>query len=121
MAAILPDVIVFVGRNGRIIFVIATPGIPDIKVKRVAITVEFPHSGDRHSAPGGIVECYGFETLGAKQRGVVKTEFPQAVKALRQLLVSGKSSCHRQAVFLEYSRVLPVLQGGGGQCQNKGK
>ena len=73
---VLTHIIVLQRRERRIVVIMAFPCISDIQIKRIAITVEFPHAGNRHFIPCGIVISHGIEIQRTRLDGLVPVEFP---------------------------------------------
>ena len=113
--AVLAHVIVFRGGIGRIVLVMIPPGITDVHVHRVAVTVQVPHAGHRNLVPAGIVEADSLEALEPAFNGRIEVELPQAVQAQGLLLSGDESRPHRHSVFFEDVRILPGLQAGLGR------
>ena len=127
--AVLAHVVVLRGRVRRIVLVVALPGIADVQVHRVAVSVEVPHSRHRDLAPGAVVIIDRLEPLEPAFDGGIEIELPQSVQAQGLLLVGNEGRPHRQAVFFKYVRVLPGFhlglrregQEGGQEGQGKEK
>ena len=106
-AAILTDVVVLSRRVRRIVLVVPPPGEADVKVDRVVVPVQLPHSRDRDRAPVRVVVVHGLEAFCAALDGLVPFELPDSVQSQGLLLVGDKGGGHRQAVLLEHVRILP--------------
>ena len=108
-AAVLADIVVFGRRIRRVVAVVSPPGIADVKVERVIVPVEFPHSWDWDGPPAGIVVADRLEAFFASLNGLVPFELPDTVESQCLLLVRDKRGGHRQPVLLEHARILPRL------------
>ena len=53
--AVLSDVVVLRGYDGGIVLIMAVPGVLDVDIERVAVTVQLPHAGHAHEAPDSVI------------------------------------------------------------------
>ena len=96
-------------RERRVVLEMASPCITHVEIYRISITVEFPHSRNRHCIPSaciiiGLVEIHrtGIHVL-------VPIEIPDSIKHKLET-VCLKGCRHRSTVFLNHIRILPCRQ-----------
>ena len=79
-AAVGTHVVLLDGNVRRIVFEPAPPGISDVEVDRVAVTVQFPESRDLHVVPAFVVES-DLEKVRRTLVGIAHpVEFPVSVQ-----------------------------------------
>ena len=106
-SSVLSRIIVPICRKRRIFLILTIPSPTYILIYRVAIAVQLPHTRNRHSIPGRIIETFSIECHRAFRYTCIPLKPPHAIE--RQLLtISLKSCCHRIAVFLHNTSILPV-------------
>ena len=110
--AVLAHIVVLQGRIGRIVLVMAAPGIADVHVHRVAEALEVPQAGDRDFVPARVVIAHGFKAFQASFDRRVEMELPEAVQAQGLLLGGDEGRPHGHPVLFKDIRVLPGFQGG---------
>ncbi len=118
-APVLPHVVLFDGRVGRIVLVVTSPGVADIHIQRLAKAVQLPKARNRHRVPLRIVVADGLEAACADIRILVPFKTPDAVQGQGPLLVRNECRTHRQAVLFEHVRILPGLHFGLVCCCRK--
>ena len=105
--AVLADMVLLCRRIRRIVPVMSAPRITDVEVQRVAVAVEFPHPGDRHASPGGIVIGRGLEACRPSFDRLVEVELPQAIERQGLLLFRNECGMHGHPVLFEHVGILP--------------
>ena len=115
VTAVLAHMIVLYRRYGRIALVVAVPGVIVVEIHRVAVAVELPHTRNRHSVPGAVVEVGAVEIAGAAVYVFVPLEIPYAVQA-EYPVIRVEGGPHGKSVAFEHSRVLPVSVGCVSGC-----
>ena len=97
------------GGNGRIVGVMSAPGITEIQIKRVAISIELPKPWNGHFSPSTVVIAHLVEVAWCFAWSVHKVEFPKAVQREILLLQRSEVGMHRQSVDSVDLRVLPRI------------
>ena len=107
--SVLSYVIVLLRYVRRVVFEVAAPCVTYVHIERIAVSVQFPHSGNRHRPPFGVIERQGLESDSSFCDRTIEREFPVSVQRQCLLLFCYESRSHRQAVDRKYSGVLPIL------------
>ncbi len=110
------------GYYRRIGAVLIGPGIPYVQVQRIAVSVQFPQSRDRHEGPASVIVCRvlkpGISLVGMIGHGefpetsqvfVAGRRFPDAVMGQLKRFVSKIRGVHGGAVDLVHFRILPYF------------
>ena len=118
-AAVGTHMVLGIGHIGRIVPEITAPGIADIHIDGVAVTVQLPHPRHGHAAPRRIVVVDGPDAGRTLRSVAYPVEFPYAVE--RQALARGERRAHRQAVDFIDGRILPFTPGLGAGSQHARK
>ena len=106
--AVLSCIVVLKRRIGRIVLIMALPGITHVEINRITVPVKFPKAGDRHIIPAGVIPAGRKEIAGTGFDGLVPFEFPSSVQG-EPLSVGVEMSRHFNAVTLIDGRILPVF------------
>ena len=136
LMTIVAHVVVVGGHKRRGILMLASPGIGNVGVLRVTVTIEFPAAGHGDGLPVGVVEC-GLEEVAPVIDGIaLPAELPVAIDAQvtgrclgrkhRRFdrFVAKESGVHGQTIDGIDLGVLPFLEGlgtgsGGQNTQSK--
>ena len=105
--AILSCIIMPVCRNRRIILVLAAPCPSYILIDRMSISVEFPHSRDRHIIPVPVIIAYIKEIHRTRRNAFIPLEFPDSVQRQFQAFCI-KCRGHRDTIAFNDVRILPI-------------
>ena len=108
--SVLTYIIVPVSRDGRIVFIMSTPGVSYIHIYRVAISVQFPHARHRHCVPAACIIIGPVEICRTGVPVLIPVEIPCAVEHELES-VCLEMSRHRDTVLLDHIRILPCRQG----------
>ena len=120
-AHVVAHAVVLRGDVGRVVLVMAAPGVADVQIDRIAEPVELPHAGNRHFAPGGGIRIGCVEVGRALVGRFVAFEFPESVQRQTRR-VGAECGPHRQAVVFVDGRILPVGVGlSGGGVRSRGR
>ena len=108
--SVLSYMIVILRYVRRVVFEVAAPCVTYVHIERITVSVQFPHSGNRHRSPLGIIERQGLETDSSFSDRTIEREFPVSVQRQCLLLFCYESRPHRQTVDRDNPGVLPILQ-----------
>ena len=74
--------VVFRGRDERrVVFELAFPAVADVDIERVAVSVDFPDSGNGHGVPRIVFSINAVECGQPALRCLIPLEFPESVEA----------------------------------------
>ncbi len=120
--AVRPHMVVFHRHFGGIVVKLVSPGIPDVDILGVAVSVKLPHGGHFDVIPAAVVET-GFPEIDGTHVGIAHPiEFPYPVESQEiigllfhplagGILVFIREICrvHRKSVHFIDIRILPFL------------
>ena len=87
----------------------SAPGIAEIQIKRVAISIELPQPRNRHFAPTAVVIAQLVEVVGCFSWSMYKVKAPESMQREILLLQRSEVGMHRQAVDSVDLWVLPCV------------
>ena len=74
-------VVVFCGYEGRVVLELVSPGITDIYIDRITITIQFPYSGHFNVVPSFVVKTSLIEVSRARVCISYPVKFPETVQS----------------------------------------